>query len=226
MTGTPELTGAGGTTSGALISVSSDIAVSVSFQVASELLEAARETNTREEELIGLVFGVAVVLTALKNLLQFAKVQQIRSARAGLEKRIQSIAETFDTSVDDDCSAKQINHSATMILWYNVNDENNDDENVANKAREQAKANAKAKEAYVKRIIDKERARIASERTLLDFALLFTAMAARIAFSISVQLLAASARARQTSRGARVISLLALSVFFIFVESSAEGRIL
>ena len=63
-----QLVGAGGTSLGALTSIGSDLSVSVSFQVASELLDAAQETDMREDELVGLVLGVAIALSALKNL--------------------------------------------------------------------------------------------------------------------------------------------------------------
>ena len=162
-----DLVGAGGASLGALTSISSDLAVSVSFQVASELLDAAHETDTREDELIGMVLSVSIGLSALKTLLEYVKRKRLLSA-------------------------------------------------------EQQRKDAEAKQD-----LSKQRAseRLLYEKSLLDFALLFVSIMTRIAFAVEVQLVAASARARQTSRGARILSLIGLAVFFVFVESSAGGRI-
>ena len=68
-----------------------------------------------------------------------------------------------------------------------------------------------------------ERDRSGPERTLLDFAILFVSIASRIALSTTVQLLASAARGRQTTRTARVLTLVSLSSFFVWIESSASS---
>ena len=52
---------------GALGSLGSDLAFSVSFGIASELLKAASDADLSEEELIGIVLAVSVVLSAVPS---------------------------------------------------------------------------------------------------------------------------------------------------------------
>jgi hypothetical protein len=163
----------------------------VSFQVASELLDAAQETNMREDELVGMVLGVAIALSALKKLLEYTRKEQKELLLSSVKKRV----------VDQYCEMNNLNVRS-------VNEES--DSSIHGRLQP---------------MIEKEELRLKSEKSLLDFALLFTSIATRIAFAVTVQLLASSARARQSSRGARILSLMALAVFFVFVESSAERRI-
>jgi hypothetical protein len=163
MSDTQPLVGAGGASLGALTSIGSDLSVSVSFQVATELLAAAHETDMKDDELVGMVLGVAIALSALNKMLEYVRKERIESQ---LRKQTCSPSETIK----------------------------------------------------IKQQMD-------SERSLLDFALLFTRIATRIAFAVTVQLVASSARATQNSRGARILTLLGLCVFFVYVESSAEQRI-
>ena len=138
------LTGMGGTTASALTSISADLSVSISFQVAMELVNGAEESDFEEDELVAIVLGVAILLAAARSMLT-----EIRSKRQSKKKQ-----------------------------------ESN-------------------------------------ERTLLDFVILITQISGRIALSPTVQLLASAARGSQTSRAARVLALLSLSVFFVWIESSS-----
>lgn len=62
-------------------------------------------------------------------------------------------------------------------------------------------------------------------RGVTAFALLFVRIAQRISAAICVQLVAANVSATQPLRSVRVITLLAVAVFFVFVESTATiGR--
>ena len=61
---------------------------------------------------------------------------------------------------------------------------------------------------------------------VIDFLHLLISIAKQIAFSIAVQLLAASARAREPSRIVRVLTLLGLVVFFLFVQSNSQRRLI
>jgi hypothetical protein len=173
-----ELTGAGGTTMLALSTIGSDLSVSISLQTASELVEAAHEAGLNEDELVGVVIGIAVILSALQAFI----------ARASRVRKEAALA----------ASAKLIDAVATERRLF-----------------------GEARNEFVSELMAVEKRR-AAENSALDFAHLFVSIGARISFSISIQLLASSARARQSSRGARILSLLGLVAFFAFVESNAR----
>ena len=61
-------------------------------------------------------------------------------------------------------------------------------------------------------------------RGALEFARLMLNITQRIALSISIQVLALSVRANQPSRTVRVLVLLGVVVFFVFVESAVSVR--
>ena len=216
-----QLVGAGGTSLGALTSIGSDLSVSVSFQVASELLDSAHETDMREDELVGIVLGVAIALLALKKLLGYARDERRRLQL----NEVEAVASkhTFDR-------LEQIRDGSKLPMLTPL--EQRTVFNLACKLMSETKA-VKLSEletgAEFGKIVELFKTsavrRLSSEKSLLDFALLFASIATRIAFAVTVQLLAASARARQTSREARILSLMGLAVFFVFVESSADRRI-
>jgi len=56
---------------------------------------------------------------------------------------------------------------------------------------------------------------------VLEFATLLVGMAQRIALSICVQLLSSNVRSRQPLRSVRVVSLLAVAIFFLFLENTS-----
>ena len=61
---------------------------------------------------------------------------------------------------------------------------------------------------------------------LLAFFALFVRVAQRISMSICVQLIAANVRVQQPLRAVRVVTLLGVAVFFVFLESTATlGRV-
>lgn len=55
-----------------------------------------------------------------------------------------------------------------------------------------------------------------------EFMTLLVDIARRIAISLSVQLLSANVRAKQPNRAVRVVSLLSVAVFFLFLEASSS----
>lgn len=57
-------------TSGALGSLGSDLLFSVSFSIARELLDGAKEASLTEDELIALVLAISVVLAAVPSSLR------------------------------------------------------------------------------------------------------------------------------------------------------------
>lgn len=61
-----------------------------------------------------------------------------------------------------------------------------------------------------------------TESGLAAFFGLLVDIAKRIAISLSVQLLAANVRAKQPNRAVRVVSLLSVAIFFLFLEASSS----
>jgi hypothetical protein len=61
-----------------------------------------------------------------------------------------------------------------------------------------------------------------TESGLLAFGALLIDIARRIAISLSVQLLAANVRVKQPDRAVRIVSLLSVAVFFLFLEASSS----
>ena len=61
--------------------------------------------------------------------------------------------------------------------------------------------------------------------SLVQFAELLISIARRIAMSLLVQLVAATAVARQPLRLSRILSLLSVAVFFLFLQSGASTAI-
>ena len=59
----------------ALSSLGGDLTFSVSWSVATELLDAARETQLGEAELIAIVLGFSVVLGALPTAMALARAE-------------------------------------------------------------------------------------------------------------------------------------------------------
>lgn len=72
------------------------------------------------------------------------------------------------------------------------------------------------------RIIPKGHVVTSTESGLLAFAAVLVDIARRIAISLSVQLLAANVRAKQPDRTVRVVSLLSVAVFFLFLEATSN----
>ena len=69
---TAALVGNSPTASDALSALGGDLTLSISFAVARELLDAAKEAQIGEAELIGIVLTVSIVLSALPNALWLA----------------------------------------------------------------------------------------------------------------------------------------------------------
>ena len=150
-------------TAGALGSLGSDRAFSVSLGIAHELLDAANEAHLTEDELIAIVLAVSVLLAALPSTIWALRKQYvyIMRARSGSDK---------DANKEkSDGSAREVEPSG-----------------------------------------------------ILEFCTLLVRMAQRISLSICVQLVASNVRSRQPLRSVRVVSLLAVSIFFLFLESTSS----
>ena len=61
---------------------------------------------------------------------------------------------------------------------------------------------------------------------MLAFLAVFVSIAQRISISLVLQLLAANVRTHQPLRSVRILTLLSVAVFFLFLESTATvGRV-
>lgn len=89
LAGTQVTGGVGGTTFGMLSSIGSDLSVSVSFNIANELLEAARDEQIAADELISLVLGFAIIFSAVQSRLNKALADRRASAIASARRRAQ-----------------------------------------------------------------------------------------------------------------------------------------
>lgn len=152
-------------TAGALGSLGSDLAFSVSFGIANELLDAAKEAHLSEDELIAIVLALSVLLAAVPSTF-VAMRKEWRKYRGG-NKASESSGK--DGKGGSDGSGAPVQPSG-----------------------------------------------------LLEFASLLLRMAQRISLSICVQLVASNVRSRQPLRSVRVVSLLAVSIFFLFLESTSS----
>lgn len=88
--GTQVTGGTGGTTFSMLSSIGSDLSVSVSFNIARELLEGANDLQMGEDELIGLVLGFAMVAAALQS--RLSKSLHDRQSRVVAKARAEAAA--------------------------------------------------------------------------------------------------------------------------------------
>ena len=155
--------GAGGV-SQTLSSLGADLTFSVSWSVARELLDGASDSQLGEDELIGIVLGLSVVLTALPTVIGAVVSEAPRLWRWAL-------------------SIKPAPPSAPP------------------KGPTEGSG-------------------------LLAFLAVFVSIAQRISISLVVQLLAANVRTHQPLRSVRILTLLSVAVFFLFLESTATvGRV-
>lgn len=154
----------------ALSSLGSDLSVSVSFTIARELLEGADEASISDDELVGIVLSISIVLTAVENMIG-ARIQHNLDKSEEMQRRA---------------------------------------------ITSQRKVSAAAEEELKRRVPPKSG---------LDFLQKLISIARQVSFSIAIQLLAAAARAKEPSRTVRILSLISLVIFFLFVSSNGQRRI-
>ena len=103
--GTQVIGGVGGTTFGTLSSIGSDLSVSVSFNIAHELLDAAEDEQLAADELISLVLGFAIICTAVQSRLNKALADRrksaIESARRKAKDGVDAIKKLHGKAVGD-----------------------------------------------------------------------------------------------------------------------------
>lgn len=138
----------------ALGNLGSDLAFSVSFGIGRELLDAAKDAQLSEDELIAAVLVLSIVMTALPMLFSVATREVRLRGCFGLKPLPHKLSST--------------------------------------------------------------------ESGLVAFGALLVDMARRIAISLAVQLLAANVRAKQPNRAVRIVSLLSVAIFFLFLEASSS----
>ena len=139
-----------------------DLTLSIAWAIAHELLDAAKDAELGEAELIGIVLSTSIVLSALPNVLWLARTEVV----------------------------------AAWAVWGG--------------RPVPIRPNPKASE----------------QSGLLAFLALFVRVAQRISMSICVQLIPANVHVQQPLRAVRVITLLGVAVFFVFLESTATlGRV-
>jgi hypothetical protein len=134
----------------ALGSFGSDLAFSVSFALSTEALDAAREAQLSEDELVGIVIALSVIFSALPRsaLLVIKEVERLRGRGKPAEKK-ESVKESSG---------------------------------------------------------------------LAAFMTLLVGIAQRVCVSVAVQLLATNVRTKQPLRSVRIVSLLSVVVFFVFIS--------
>ena len=95
--------------------ISSDLSVSVSFVIANELVEAAREDGLRNDELAAVLVAVVVLVTAAKSLVDRQESTSLKSTgarvRALAEKKalalgVENVASFVESAVAESTSEK------------------------------------------------------------------------------------------------------------------------
>ena len=133
--GTDVTGGVGGTTFGALSSIGSDLSVSVSFNIASELLSAANDEQLSEDELIGLVLGFTIVFSALQarlaSELSKRKFKVAADAKASARSQVRKLR---DRLLDSDKDAAGTDPATRLALLEQLNEKFEDDSTVDEKA--------------------------------------------------------------------------------------------
>lgn len=198
--GTDVTGGVGGTTFGALSSIGSDLSVSVSFNIASELLSAANDEQLSEDELIGLVLGFTIVFSALQarlgSELSKRKFKVAADAKESARSQVRQLRERL---LGGSGVVMGTDASSRFALLEHLNE--------------------KFEEPFVNEAARAALDKLSDRRSMLDFLYLLVSICQRITVAISVQLLAASVKAQQPSRLVRTVSLIGLATFFVFVES-------
>jgi hypothetical protein len=97
--GTQVTGGVGGSTFGTLSSIGSDLSVSVSFNIAHELLDAAHDEQLSEDELISLVLGFAIIFSAIQSRLNKALGERRAAvAKSAREKAREAVTKELSSN--------------------------------------------------------------------------------------------------------------------------------
>lgn len=189
--------------SSALTSLGADLTFSVSFSVARELLDGAQEWQLGEDELIFIVLGLSVLLNSLPDAVR---------ALPGILSSVVSTAVALWGSVtrgnrgSEGASAEKANPCRLKVdRAVAVRTGAADAADAADAATAEASGSSPEQE----------------RPGVMAFLELFVTIAQRISLSLVVQLLAANVRANQSIRSVRILTLLSVATFFLFLESTA-----
>ena len=172
-----------------------DLTFSVSWSVATELLDAAREWQLGEAELIALVLGLAIVLGGLPAAVSVARAKGVLAHIWAVVVRCACACAGGDGGRGRGRGRGRGVHAATRL-------------------------HSMPTDATAAAASDGGTSGIGA------FFGLFVGIYQRISVSVVVQLLAAHVRTQQSLRIVRVLTLLTVAVFFLFLESTATmGRI-
>ena len=192
--------------SSALTSLGADLTFSVSFSVARELLDGAQEWQLGEDELIFIVLGLSVLLNSLPDAVR---------ALPGILSSVVSTAAALRGSVTrGDRGSEGASAEKANVCRLNVHK--------AVTVRNGASGASGASSAGDAATAEASGSSPEQERPgVMAFLELFVTIAQRISLSLVVQLLAANVRANQSIRSVRILTLLSVATFFLFLESTA-----
>lgn len=195
--------------SSALTSLGADLTFSVSFSVARELLDGAQEWQLGEDELIFIVLGLSVLLNSLPDAVR---------ALPGILSSVVSTAAALRGSVTrGDRGSEGASAEKANVCRLNVHKA----VTVRNGASGASSASS-ASSAGDAATAEASGSSPEQERPgVMAFLELFVTIAQRISLSLVVQLLAANVRANQSIRSVRILTLLSVATFFLFLESTA-----
>lgn len=204
-------------TADALSSLGGDLTFSVSWSVATELLDAARETQLGEAELIAIVLGFSVVLSALPTALTLSRAEVARFWKLidAYRRRVSGPSNTRaePTQEAGGSDERPAGDGATTAARTVAGDAGAGDASTTGRAKANARNGADPVE-------------VEESSGIIAFLGLFVSIFQRISVSIVVQLLAANVRTQQPLRAVRVLTLLSVAVFFLFLEATGKvGRV-
>ena len=193
----------------ALSSLGGDLTFSVSWSVATELLDAARETQLGEAELIAIVLGFSVVLGALPTAMALARAEAdkfwtlLDAYRRRVSRLSKAQAELKQRTGEGAVPERPAADGATTAARTAAGDAGTGDASTT--GRDGALA-----------LNGTDPVQAGESSGIAAFLGLFVSIFQRISVSIVVQLLAANVRTQQPLRAVRVLTLLSVAVFFLF----------
>lgn len=193
--------GFGGSTSLTLSSIGSDLAVSISFVLANELVLAGKNEQMQSDEIVGLLLLFSIVLTAVTGRLRSEIIRSKNERKIHkLQRRQEILKEKSAPSAEESDALLSASKPESGRLLEDADDDGDD----KNRNGLSSSPNIKFLEV--------------ENKTFLEFLLLLISIAQRICVSTTVQLLAVEAQQNSDTRLQRVISLAGVACFFVFIE--------
>lgn len=180
--------------------------MSVSFVIANELVEAARDDGLRNDELAAVLVAVVVLVTAAKSTVDRAEA----SSRSSERRRVRLLAEkAVGEGGGGGGSGGDVGVGSGVGSGGGVGD---------------GGGGGGGGGGDVSAFVDSAIANADSRKGLLAFLSELLGIAARISLSVTIQVLAVSVSATGSSRLLRVGTLLSVVFFFLFFESAFVRR--